>query len=337
MANIKNSEFEVIHYDKLRHLHIFLVNVLFRNMHEHSDFELNVVINGSAVIRCHHGEFRVKRGDVLLFNSYEPHEIASDTTEPVQLLSMQISNHFCREYFPRFHNVEFSATALHTVLDGQALGELKRMIFTATRSFYTERPGFAFTCVGQVCLLLSRLLDRIPHGMIDEQEYAARKRKTARIRRITGYIDQHYKEKIMLPDLARTEGITATYLSHFFHDTFHMTFQEYLNRLRLEKALILMKDPSLYLVDICMECGFSDNKYLNRMFMKKFGCTATEYRKKRIDPTGSETENQEPSSYSEFQYRQEDVLPILEKYRKENHEESFLFPLTDAVKDGIVI
>ncbi len=314
MGNIKNSEFEVIRYEKLRHLHVFLVNVLFRNMHEHSDFELNVVLRGSAVIRCHSGECRVTEGAVLLFNSYEPHEIASDTTEPVQLLSVQISNHFCREYFSRLHNVEFAPTDLRATLPEKELGELLKLIFATTRAFFEEKPGFQFACVGYVSLMLSRLLKNLPYVLIDDQEYAARKRKTARIRRITDYIDQHYKEKIMLPDLAKMEGITTTYLSHFFHDTFHMTFQEYLNRLRLEKALILMKDPSLYLVDICMECGFSDNKYLNQMFVKKFGCSASEYRKKRIEPELAERPGQAPASYSQFHYRQDDALAILEKY-----------------------
>jgi len=314
MGNIKNSEFEVIRYEKLRHLHVFLVNVLFRNMHEHSDFELNVVLRGSAVIRCHSGECRVTQGAVLLLNSYEPHEIASDTTEPVQLLSVQISNHFCREYFSRLHNVEFVPTDLRAVLPRQELDRLLRLIFDTTRAFFSEKPGFQFTCVGYVSLMLAQLLETVPYVLIDDQEYAARKRKTARIRRITDYIDQHYKEKIMLPDLAKMEGITTTYLSHFFHDTFHMTFQEYLNRLRLEKALILMKDPSLYLVDICMECGFSDNKYLNQMFMKKFGCSASEYRKKRIEPDLAEVGGQTPASYSQFHYRQDDALAILEKY-----------------------
>ncbi|MBQ3107168.1 MAG: helix-turn-helix transcriptional regulator, partial [Firmicutes bacterium] len=196
-----------------------------------------------------------------------------------------------------------------------------------TRAFLSEKPGFQFTCVGYVSLMLAQLLETVPYVLIDDQEYAARKRKTARIRRITDYIDQHYKEKIMLPDLAKMEGITTTYLSHFFHDTFHMTFQEYLNRLRLEKALILMKDPSLYLVDICMECGFSDNKYLNQMFMKKFGCSASEYRKKRIEPDLAEVGGQTPASYSQFHYRQDDALAILEKYL-----ETFPLPFDGAGK-----
>lgn len=313
MENIQKSEFEVVRYEKLRHLHIFLVNVLFRNMHEHSDFELDVILSGTGKIRGRNGEIAVKPGMILLMNSYEPHEIASDTTEPMQILSVQISNHFCKEYFPRLHNVEFGPSVLGEALEPSVLQKVEELLFSTTLCFFKESPAFQFDCVGRVSLMLSLLLKHLPHVVIDDQEYAVRKRKTARIRRITAYIDQHYKEKIMLPDLAEMEGITTTYLSHFFHDTFHMTFQEYLNRLRLEKALILMKDPSLYLVDICMECGFSDNKYLNRMFMKKFGCSASEYRRKRVVPNLDEDSDQ-PAFYSELHHSHADVLSILEQY-----------------------
>lgn len=314
MERVPQSEYEVIRYEKLRHLHIFLVNVLFRNMHEHSDFELDMILRGSATVRCNRSEVHVKPGSLLLFNSYEPHEIASDTTEPLQILSIQISSQFCKEYFPRLHNVEFTPVDIACELPEQELREISARLFATAICFFREQPGFQLDSVGNVCLMMSQILRLVPHVLIDDQEYAARKRRTARIRRITSYIDQHYKEKIMLPDLAEQEGISTTYLSHFFHETFHMTFQDYLSRLRLEKALILMKDPSMYLVDICMECGFSDNKYLNRMFLKKFGCTASEYRKKRILPAADELMASEPSSYSEYHYPRRDCLLTLAQY-----------------------
>ena len=314
METIQKSEFEVVRYEKMRHLHIFLVNVLFRNMHEHSDFEFDIILKGRGKVRSRSGEVPVQPGTILLLNSYEPHEIASDTTESLQILSVQVSNHFCKEYFPRLHNVEFAACDLTKALDEDVLEKVRSLLLSATVRFFKEEPFFQFECVGRISLMLSLLLANLPHVVIDDQEYAVRKRKTARIRRITAYIDQHYKEKIMLPDLAEMEGITTTYLSHFFHDTFHMTFQEYLNRLRLEKALILMKDPSLYLVDICMECGFSDNKYLNRMFMKKFGCSASEYRKKRVVPNVNEDTAQRPAIYSELHHSHTEVLQILEQH-----------------------
>ena len=318
MGAIQKTEIELIRYEKLRHVHIFLINVLYRNMHEHSDFELNLILEGRVVVRSRGGEIRAGAGELLLFNSYEPHEIAVDGGGPARLLSMQLSNHFCREYFSRLHNAEFLTADLKTVLSPEETALLRRQMLEASLTFFREEPEFQLDCVGQVCGILARLLRCVPHVFIDDQEYAARKRKTARIRRITDYIDQHYKEKIMLPDLARQEGITTTYLSHFFHDTFHMTFQDYLNRLRLEKALILMKDPSLHLVDICLECGFSDNKYLNQIFLKKFGCRAAEYRRRLSETDGLRQEV--PASYSQFPHTREDSLELLEAYLKRSAE-----------------
>ena len=61
-----------------------------------------------------------------------------------------------------------------------------------------------------------------------------------------------------------------------------MTFLDYLNNVRFEKALMLITDSNMRMVDICMESGFSDVKYLNRMFEKRFGCTPKAYRESLV-------------------------------------------------------
>ncbi len=315
MEKMRKSELEVIRYEKMRHLHVFLVSIMSRKMHEHSNFEINMILKGSARIRCPEKEIQAQKGSVLLFSPYEPHEIVSDNTEPVQILSVQISNHFCGEYFPRLHNVEFAENSLDNLLTPDKLELIRELLLRLAVRFLLEKASFQLACVSAASLLLYRLLCFVPYTVMNDQEYMVRKRRTDRIRRITDYVDRHYKEHILLPELAAMEGLTPTYLSHFFHDTFNMTFQEYLSRLRLEKALILMKDPSLYLVDVCMECGFSDNKYLNRMFRKEFGCSASEYRKKKIAP--DEKETREPNFYSEYLYPQSDSIAILKQYTGE--------------------
>ena len=66
-----------------------------------------------------------------------------------------------------------------------------------------------------------------------------------------------------------------------------MTFQQYLSGLRLEKARRLLLESDKKLLDICLECGFSDGKYLNRLFAKRYGCTPKEYRKGQYKPTSA--------------------------------------------------
>ena len=70
-----------------------------------------------------------------------------------------------------------------------------------------------------------------------------------------------------------------SYLSHFFKASFGMSFQEYVMKLRCEKArqLLLLTDFSL--LDISMACGFSDIKYFNKGFSRQFGCSPRQYRR----------------------------------------------------------
>jgi len=320
MEELKKTELELVRYDKMRHVRILLTNLQFRNMHEHNNIELNILLKGRVRILCDRGEATLDEGALFLLNPYEPHELTSVSSEPVQILSTQLSNHFCNEYFPQYHNTEFEPLLLDRVLEADGLEKLKKTLLQAAVEFFGEEPAFQLACVGHLALALCTLFRTVPYHVIDDQEYSSRKRKTARIHRLTDYIDQHYKEKVLLSELAAMEGVTTTYLSHFFHDTFNMTFQEYLNRLRLEKALILMKDPRLYLVDICMESGFSDNKYLNRIFMNKFGCSAAEYRRKRVTVAAEDEEHPEPASYSEFIFPPRHAQTMLQAYIKKEEQ-----------------
>jgi AraC-like DNA-binding protein len=49
---------------------------------------------------------------------------------------------------------------------------------------------------------------------------------------------------------------------------------------RMEQCIRLMPNKEKTLLEISYESGFSDPKYMNRMFMKHFGCTPKEYRKR---------------------------------------------------------
>ena len=82
-----------------------------------------------------------------------------------------------------------------------------------------------------------------------------------------------------------------------------------------------MKDPGLYMVDICMECGFSSTRYLNQMFIKEFGCTALEYRDRCLSSGEQEAESKIPISYAEFQHGRQESLEILQRYLGEREYE----------------
>jgi AraC-like DNA-binding protein len=99
-------------------------------------------------------------------------------------------------------------------------------------------------------LLFSELLDYIPYKIVNSQDYLNNQTKAHRMKRIVEYIDKNYQGKIYLSDLAKMESVTDTHISHFFTENFHITFQQYLMKLRCEKARSLLLTTNLPLIDI---------------------------------------------------------------------------------------
>ena len=69
------------------------------------------------------------------------------------------------------------------------------------------------------------------------------------------------------------------YLSALFVKNKNVKFKEYLNSLRINRALELIGDPDLSVSEISEKCGFSDPYYFSKVFKKITGLTPTEYRK----------------------------------------------------------
>ncbi|EDP13729.1 hypothetical protein CLOBOL_06294 [Enterocloster bolteae ATCC BAA-613] len=145
--------------------------------------------------------------------------------------------------------------------------------------YLKKADKFELKCVGLLNLLFAGLLDTLPNRLLSDKEKNASQSKASRMRKITHYIDEHYSEKLLLSDIARKEDLSLTYLSHFFKDYLGLPFQEYLAKIRCEKARQLLLLTDFPLLDICMSCGFSDSKYFNSGFRRQYGCSPKEYRR----------------------------------------------------------
>lgn len=274
----KHDEYEVVMYPKLNHVRISMVHIVCRNQHVHRELELGLVLGGRADVHVNSKVFPVSRGSLYFFNSNEPHEIIAHDRGGVKIVYIQLANNFCQDYLHLFRNLELLQNDLTDYVAPEQNQELTELVLQAVENYMDEGDLHSLHCMCSVCQLFSQLLCYVPYHQLDEAAYLARKKKTARLRRITEYVDSHYADKITLAELAEKEGITVTYLSHFIHDNLNMTFQDYVNNIRFEKALKLIAKSNMRLMDVSLESGFSDVKYLNKMFEKRFGCTPKEYR-----------------------------------------------------------
>lgn len=87
------------------------------------------------------------------------------------------------------------------------------------------------------------------------------------------YIQDNYRQHVSLGVLAEEMKVSSGYLNAKFKQHTQYTFNDFLNRYRISKALELMRQPDNYLkvYEIAAEVGFSDYKYFIKVFKKYVG------------------------------------------------------------------
>lgn len=98
---------------------------------------------------------------------------------------------------------------------------------------------------------------------------------------IKSYIEDHYKEELTLQKLSQRFYINASYCSHLFKEKTGMNISEFLLAKRLEKAKELLIQTEYPLERIARMVGYSNDKYLIRIFKKAAGCTPQAYRQSK--------------------------------------------------------
>ncbi len=92
-------------------------------------------------------------------------------------------------------------------------------------------------------------------------------------------LDESFAEDIRTGELARRFNCSTYHLCHEFKRVTGLTVTEYRNARRLTAAKRLLVSTGKRICDIAAECGYSDESYFGRIFLREEGVTPSEYRR----------------------------------------------------------
>ena len=286
---MKQLDVELIRYEKLKHVKFLVNRIQFRKEHIHNEFEIFIVLKGSGIAKIKNKSYSIKEGDIFLINSGEVHSYmrdplytldVEDTDDVPLFLFVQISNHCLREYFPQIRTTIFNSCNLRDYLTDEEANSMINLLVQSAKIYFMEEPLYQLNVLSNIAKVLVSCYKEVPHEIISEAQKTNLKQKNLRVERIISYIDANFETQIRLQDLAEQENLSPTHFSHLFTSLFGVTFQNYVNIKRMEQCIRLMPNKEKTLLEISYESGFSDPKYMNRMFIKHFGYTPKEYRKR---------------------------------------------------------
>ena len=96
-----------------------------------------------------------------------------------------------------------------------------------------------------------------------------------RYKQLLNHIDLEY-EHITYQNAVQFMNMSDAYFSRYFKRQAGMTFSQYLNVVRIEKAVQLLNSaPTMKITDVMLRCGFNTIRSFNRVFREVTGFTPT--------------------------------------------------------------
>lgn len=102
------------------------------------------------------------------------------------------------------------------------------------------------------------------------------------VRRIRDYVQDNIEERdLSLLRVAEVSGYNPSYFSRLFLDQTGEHFSDYVSRLRLDHACVLLSRPDMTVSEVTRRCGFGSASYFSQFFRKRTGVSPSQYQKER--------------------------------------------------------
>lgn len=333
--------YEVIKYDEGLPIRAFVHSVDELEMHFHDAVEILLILKGSVNIRVGSQLHTLYENDIILINNNEPHNINKISEENI-ILAIQLDTEYFGAVYPGAKNIRINN---NLICDDENCEEKKNIIREYMAKIIWEinkkSRGYHLRIGSILNLLASHLINNYDYTISEEDNIETVDEEIERLHNILNYIDENLEKKITLQEIADIEHLNSYYLSHFFKRKVGISFQEYLNTKRLDKAFKLLLNSNMTITDISNKCGFSSTNYFNKIFKETYNSLPSENRRsieKSIERSNyNNVEDGQVQSKSYLDVERNVVFEKLFSYLKDSSTNTLASENVVATKESIAV
>lgn len=246
--------------------------------HFHPEIELVCVISGTGTRHVGYHKSNFTEGDLVLIGSNIPHSgFGLNAADPHEEIVLQ----FKEEIF-QFPVEETDSQKIKNLLEKSKYGicfhhRVKDDLIPQLRQILAAEGYERYLILLHILLYLSKCEE---FTILNQQimPYTIITKNKKRLENIFTYVENNYQGEISIHETAGLASMTLPAFCNFFKKATQITFTEFVNRYRISKACLMIRQDVNF-SEICYTCGFNSVSYFNRMFKKYTGKTPSEFKK----------------------------------------------------------
>jgi two-component system response regulator YesN len=107
-------------------------------------------------------------------------------------------------------------------------------------------------------------------------------KNAALIQKCITFINENYKNNVTLDIVANMVHLNSSYFSSIFKKEMGLSFSNYLNKVRIDQSMLLLKNTDYSILEVAHEVGFEDQSYFSKVFKNLTSMTPKEYKQKLL-------------------------------------------------------
>lgn len=248
--------------------------------HQHIRIEINYVKKGSCIIRLdEHESIGFNENEMMIIAS-DVHHFFEVGAEGCTLMQLE----FLPEVFSRFdlyhngtggseNNNQSTATTIFSdenklikIVNNVRIVRAVQRIVNELNSKHTHYKYLVMMYYAELLVLINRHMEEVYLPICNNEA----------MKKAIAYIRLNYQSDISIADVAKKTGVGSRYLRKLFAQHLNISPLDYLNQVRVNKAIELLRNTDMSVKEVCFNCGFKSPQYFSRKFKQQVGMSPRE-------------------------------------------------------------
>ncbi|WP_105615654.1 helix-turn-helix domain-containing protein [Vallitalea okinawensis] len=258
--------------------------------HWHEHIEFIKVLNGKVAINIDQNHFLATEGDIIYISSRRMHSVYSVSDSKASIMGMVFDRSYLSNVIERYdtsHIYSIFATTKKMENHIQSSHVLWQVLNECIEGAFTEFTHqdimFEMSIKAYVYRIVSSLIRYYKNDIIGHEQFTKLAHDFMALKPVLDYIDCHFNEKIYTKDLCQLVTMSPSHFTRYFKKVTEETPMAYINRIRINAAIKLLRDTQKSIAVVAELTGFCNINYFDKMFKTKVGSTPLEYRNKSRD------------------------------------------------------